>query len=375
VIPVSSFSIAARQLKQLLGKNISDIETDAITISNPKKLSDPPEHSINLFFYQIDYSGFPADVSSMNPFYVRIHCLISAFGISDTIGHGQNSETISAAENDLRLVGEVMRVLHQNPVINFNDNGNALHLQVVFLPLALDDLNHLWATLGNNDTAYRLSVAYELALAPVPLAAPVEASPRVGSIGFSVENNMQQPPMPEQGFALKAHAPEVKKTIIDVGRSHWSPQIAFLVENVVLRYVLHLPDTGGVRQFEILLAGNQGEELQFEWELWQWDYSTNEGGWGEAIADERTPLTSIPLDDVEDNPLRFNIIDPDNIDSRLINTVQFPVTAVASEDVRYQAMLYAVREVTRQRLQKSDEIIRLRSNPLLISLYVEEATA
>ena len=86
------------------------------------------------------------------------------------------------AKNDLRLIGEVMRILHEQPVISVSNgtNGEIAQLQIVPHPLNLDNLNHIWSTQG--DTAYRLSVAYEMALAPIPLTEAVERSSLVGEI-------------------------------------------------------------------------------------------------------------------------------------------------------------------------------------------------
>ena len=92
----------------------------------------------------------------------------------------QGNGATSAGENDLRLIGEVMRVLHEQPVVSL-DGGTAskvASLEIVPHPLNLDNLNHIWSTQG--DTAYRLSVAYEMALAPIPLAREAESSPKAG---------------------------------------------------------------------------------------------------------------------------------------------------------------------------------------------------
>ena len=130
MIPVSSMSVTARYLRQILADNITDVNVNNIYISNPKDLSvDTTEQCLNLFFYRVDYSGYPADGTPDNPFYVKMFCLITALGADTTEGEGENQETITAGENDLRLIGEVIHVLHENPIIQLAGEGYPLHLQ------------------------------------------------------------------------------------------------------------------------------------------------------------------------------------------------------------------------------------------------------
>ena len=70
--------------------------------------------------------------------------------------------------------------LRLEPLLSIGDAlGNEIALlQVVPQGMNLDNLNHIWST--QTDISYRLSVAYEMALAPVPHAMPVEAAPLVG---------------------------------------------------------------------------------------------------------------------------------------------------------------------------------------------------
>lgn len=376
MIPVSSFSVAARHLRQTLADNITDVDVNHIYITNPKDLdADKSQQSLNLFFYRVEYSGYPADGKLDDPFYARMHCLITALGVDETIGRGPDKDTISAGENDLRLISEVMRVLHQNPIINLSDMGHPLHLQAVFLPLSLDNLNHLWVTQGETDNAYRISVAYEFALAPIPLTIPTLTHPRVGGIGFDVNANIRQPLLPDGGFKPSIASPEVPRVVVNTTQTDWTPQICFLVGNQTLHYVLRLPETTGVNEFDILIAGAEGSSVKLIWEPWEWNYENNKGGWSEEVADTITPAATIPMDDDPSNPLVTNVIDPSAIETRLRQNVRFPFTDPPADGVRRQAMLYAVREVLRPRPQSAPQKIVLRSNPLLVSLYPEEGGA
>jgi hypothetical protein len=155
MLPVSAMSDAANKLRNLLQKEIDDLLVGQIKIGHPKDtfdgLAEDGLNYLNLFFYNVQYDGFPSDGLSEDPFYVRLYCLITAVS-------GKTSKP-SPGENDLRLVGEVMRVLHEQPVISVDDGNNSeiAQLQIVPHTLNLDNLNHIWSTQG--DTPYRLSVA------------------------------------------------------------------------------------------------------------------------------------------------------------------------------------------------------------------------
>jgi len=230
MLPVSAISDAANKLRNLLLDQIDDLDdAKRIRIGHPKNTlediekKDKDKNHLNLFFYNVSYDGYPADGLSEDPFYVRLHCLITAVGAKNG--------TPSAGENDLRLIGEVMRVLHEQPVISVDGGNNVeiAQLQIVPHPLNLDNLNHIWSTQG--DTAYRLSVAYEMALAPVPLAEAVERSPLVGETGTSARGSMDRNALPDSGFGILPSAPTVPEIKVDTSRSDWTPHICFVYQN------------------------------------------------------------------------------------------------------------------------------------------------
>ncbi len=103
-----------------------------------------------------------------------MHCLITAFGVVE--------ELISPGENELRLIGETMRIFHETPILDAVDvNGEILRLQAVFQPLSGDDVNHIWS--NQTDASFRTSVAYEMSLGViVPTKRKIER-PLVGAIG------------------------------------------------------------------------------------------------------------------------------------------------------------------------------------------------
>src|SRR6185503_12269288 len=169
----SSLSIAARALRTHVADAVGLPESQ-ILIGHPSLASkdvgdETNKQFLNLFFYRVEHGAYRADGTADDPSYLRFYCLVTALGTKETVGGG----TVSAGENDLRLVGGVMQGLHENPILMLQDDAaqDVAQLQVVLHALSLDDLNHIWSTQG--DTPYRLSVGYELALLPLPLATPV----------------------------------------------------------------------------------------------------------------------------------------------------------------------------------------------------------
>ncbi len=126
MLPVSAMSDAANKLRNLLFDQIDDLDdVKRIRIGHPKDTLEDMEkakdkNQLNLFFYNVSYDGYPSDGLGEDPFYVRLHCLITAVGAKDG-----SPGSPSPGENDLRLMGEVMRVLHQQPVISVDDGSQS----------------------------------------------------------------------------------------------------------------------------------------------------------------------------------------------------------------------------------------------------------
>jgi hypothetical protein len=174
----TAISLAARALRARLAVALP-IEEGNVLVGQPSaasaRESQVGRNFLNIFFFNIEQSGLTVDASSVDPFFVRLQCLVTAFGSDVTSG----STTVSAGENDLRIIGAVMAALHASPILEVsNERETAVaHLQIVPLQLTLDQMNHIWST--QVDVSSRPSVAYELALAPIPFERPVDRSPRV----------------------------------------------------------------------------------------------------------------------------------------------------------------------------------------------------
>ncbi len=340
MIAIGSLSVAANQLRSLLQREIVDLDVDQIRIGHPKDTFDDmkkDKNYLNLFFYHVQYDGYPADGLSVDPFYVRLYCLITAVGAK--------KGNPSPGENDLRLIGEVMRVLHQQPVVAVDSpgNGEIARLEIVPYPLSLDDLNHIWSTQG--DTAYRLSVAYEMALAPIPLSVALPRSSLVGEIGNMARAVPAPGLMPETGFGVTSFAPLVPRVRVDLDHPDWAASICFLeVSTGTLNYTLLIPMSAAVASgltLKILLAGRPAVQVDLVWEIWD----PVVGAWQRSAA---TQSQAIGID----------TIDPDDVDPAAAIDVQVPIHA------RGQASLYAERGWQRP----DGKTVTLRSNPLLVTV-------
>lgn len=348
MVAPSSLSIAARALRTHLAGAVGLPESQ-ILIGHPSLAvkdveGEANKQFLNLFFYRIEHGAYPADGAANDPFFVRLYCLITAIGTKETAA----SNTISAGENDLRLVGGVMRRLHERPILKLQNEAaqDVAQLQIVLHVLSLDDLNHIWSTQG--DTPYRLSVGYELALLPLPLARPLDRAPRVGAIGFEVESDTGYRALPADGFGAGTRAPQVPAVYVDVAHPDWTPHICWLAGDGTLQYSLALAADALPADLQVIPIGAPGSEVQLAWEIF--DPTAADPSWQPATA---TPASvTVAIDSLDPNQLVPSL-------SSLAQDVDVPLAA------RGQAMLYATRDHTRP----DGSVVKLRSNPLLVSVH------
>ncbi len=340
MIAIGSLSVAANKLRSLLQQEIADLDVDQIRIGHPKDTFDDmkkDKNYLNLFFYNVQYDGYPADGLSVDPFYVRLYCLITAVGAK--------KGNPSPGENDLRLIGEVMRVLHEQPVVAVDSagNGEIAQLEIVPYSLSLDELNHIWSTQG--DTAYRLSVAYEMALAPIPLTVALHRSSLVGETGSMARATLAPGALPETGFAVTSFAPIVPRVSVDLGQADWAASICFLdVSTGILNYTLLIPMSSSIAAglvLKVLLAGRPSEQVDLVWEIWDPDV----GSWQRSSASQTETIG-------------IDTIDPNHIDPASALDIELPIKS------RGQASLYAERQWQRP----DGKTLTLRSNPLLVTV-------
>ena len=368
MIAVSSLSVAANELRTRLQNEIVGLEVGQIKIGHPKDTfayfeDHNDENHLNLFFYNVQYDGYPSDGLSEDPYYVRLYCLITAVGATNG--------NLSPGENDLRLIGEVTRVLHEQPVITVSGGNNAeiAQLQIVPHPLTLDNLNHIWSTQG--DTAYRLSVAYEMSLAPIPLAVAVEHSPLTGDPQLTVWGAMERRPEKEKEGMI-SYKPVVEYLEIDTDSEDWMPHIC-LVEHIdashkELHYVFKVEGNLN-EEMDVLIAGKNNGKVKLVWNVWRRKTDNSIVAWKEDIPDSVLPVKKEVKDDPgSSDPFFPNRIDPNDIDSRRIVKVKLPDDIKESDTKTWQAMLHAIHEWNHEEPADSGEFVTtlIKSNSVLL---------
>jgi len=343
MLTASALSVTARRLRGVLAPE-TGVPEDQILIGHPslnykEADSQAGKQFLNLFFYRLEYGAFPADGGPEAPIYMRLFCLITPLGSKEAA----NGATVSAGENDLRLVGAVVKLFHEHPVLPIADSNNEIvaQLQILFTNLSLDDINHIWSTQG--ETPYRLSAAYELALLPLPLAEAQQRGPIAGSVGLAVRASKPGAGGPGADGPIAGVAPDIPRVQVDAGRSDWMPHLFFVAADGELRYSLYFPDDRIPAQIQVVGAGKIGEQVDVVWE--KWDKAS--GLWQPAGPPAQLTLTTDRVDPMQP-PF-----------APLARPVAFPMNAEG------QAMVYATRRYTRS----DGTVVTLRSNPLLVSIY------
>jgi len=383
MLPVSAISDSANKIRSLLFNEIVDLDEKNIKIGHPKETfreiesgNQNGENHLNLFFYDIKFDGYPADGLSEDPFYVRLYCLITALSSATETQVDSTTVTLSAGEMDLRLIGEVMRVLHEQPILSVNSGDNIAQLQIIPHSLDLDNLNHIWST--QDGTAYRLSVAYEMSLAPIPLARAVQQSPVVGDPQFVVWGAMRRPAHKEQE-GLISLKPGVEFLEIDTVREDWMPHISFVEQinasNKELHYVFKV-EGDLTNELNILIAGKENAKLKLVWNVWRRKTDHSVVSWKEDIADNVEPKEKeIKNAPGSTEPFFPNRIDPDNIDTRRVVNAKLPDDVNLADNKTWQAVLYAVYEWKHEDPKDSGNMVTtsIKSNPILF--YGAKASA
>lgn len=333
MIGPSALSVAARELRARLAAAL-DLAPANVLIGPPaaaaKELEREPRTLLNLFVHRIEPAGQGGGEAALDPFQVRAHALITAFAEPESDAGTQ--VTVSAGEIDLRLIGGALRALHEQPVLRLRDDAGeeVAQLQLLFAPLSLDDINHLWATQG--DAPYRLSVGCELALLPLPLARRVERAPRVGALDLKLA------PLGAPAEAIAPPGVAVPPVRVDTALADWAPAIRFVDAAGRLQLSLSLARSATPPHLLLAVAGAPGSEVTLAWQRWD-----RARGWRDVPADGSAPL---PVDR------------PSFDDGWTAHAVALPLDGAG------QAMVYAVR--TWQ--SAPGAVQQARSNPLLVSV-------
>lgn len=332
-LPVSSLSQVCRSIADFLSNRLEAAQNHIqVRIGSPASAAPAPndtDHRVNLFFYRMEPNGFGPAAAPDETWLLRLSCLVTSFGVEE--------DQISAGENDLRLLGGVLSAFHERPILDpIAINGTTVRPQVVFQPLGMEDINHLWATQG--DVAYRPSVAYEMALVPIPPRTPRLGGPLVGAIGFEVRSDEAGRHAPFGGVAVP---PPVVARTVDTRLENWAPTICFVTGGACVESVSLAVGTAFAPQ--VWVAGLNGAAVRLRWEIWD-----GQDGW--------RPFGT-PVDTAATGPL----LDPDQAASAVTTPI-----AVPFNDHAGQAVLYAERTFNRA---ADGAQVTVRSNPLLVNFF------
>lgn len=339
-LPTSTLSAVCRSVADFVSEGLDAANLSIrVSVGNPAEVAPKEgdtEHRVNLFFYRVDPFGFAPDGASDEVGWLRLQCLITAFGVLE--------DQVSVGENDLRLLGEVIRLFHETPVLApIAVNGESIQLQVVLQPLGADDINHLWSTQG--DVAYRTSVAYEMAVMPVVPARPAVGSPLVGHVGYEARRSDTNRRRPFAGATFSLPAVPVA---VETAAEGWAPHVCFAYQGMSAYSLAFEVGSENLDAFEpaVMVLGEPGAEVTLRWDEW-----TAEAGWATSGAELAATAA-------------VRSLDPEHLDE--VPTVAVPLPFV---DHAGQAVLYAVRGYERA---SDGASLTVRSNPLLVTLYQVE---
>jgi|EndMetStandDraft_8_1072994.scaffolds.fasta_scaffold27125_2 hypothetical protein len=330
-LPETSLSRASRSIADFIQSSFTasghPIQVRLGTPAAAQPTTTDTEHRLNLFFHRFEPTGFGSHELPNQTLWIRVYCIITAFAVDE--------DRISAGESDLRLIGEVLRLFHETPVLAPIDvGGEVMQAQMVLQPLGLDQIQQLWQT--QSEVAYRPSLAYEVALVPIVPKVPATGGPLVGAIGAEIRARLTREPS-----TVTPRLPALRPRAIDTDTLDWEPQIAFvtssgLTESLSLR--LGSPELAAL-QLSVAIAGAVGAPVILTWEIWD-----PVAGWRPGGTDQPATVGVARLPD----------------DGATGVTVQLPSKTTAG-----QAVLYAARAVTRS----DGAQITVRSNPLLVTLF------
>lgn len=341
-LPMSSLSQVCRSIVDFVSQGLQASQNNIhVSMGSPAEAAPKAtdtDHRVNLFFYRFEPYGFGPAADPGEPWRLRLHCLITAFGAQE--------DQISGGENELRMLGEVLRIFHEKPILDLVQvNGEGVRTRVVFQPLSTDEINHLWSTQG--DVGYRPSVAYEMALAPIVPAEPAKQPPLAGALGWEVRADMARRHEPFQGVTAP---PPVLATTVDTRFAGWAPRICFVLGDVCaqsLAFAVPSPELDAFDPAQVWIAGEVDSPVTLSWEVWE------EEGW--RPHDTTTPATA-------SGP----VLDPEAVASVTTAAVALPFEDPPGPG---QAVLHASRTWTRP----DGSEVEVRSNPLLVTLYEEES--
>jgi hypothetical protein len=302
------------------------------------------EHQVNLFFYRFEPSGFQAAAHPNDVWRLRLFCLITPFGVDET----ENGTTIGAGENELRMMGEIIRLFHEVPILAPLDvQDETVRMQAIYMPLTDEQLNQIWSTQG--DMAYRPSAVYEFSLAPIVPSERRSLPPLAGLLGVEARAAGGR----HTALTGILAGPRVPTVSIDISNPGWRPALAWVLGGELHRSLAFEDGSPALVAFNpvaIWLAGDPDVTVELTWERW-------------------TPTGWVPLGAPIPAQPYGPVIDPGAIPNEPSNfplTTPLPVTSLDPGEASTQLLLHARRSFTSF---SGGPVETVRSEPLLITIY------
>ena len=340
-LPASSIATACRSVVDFVDSQIAEGANPVRMLIGSPADAEPQQgdtdHRVNFFFYQVAPAGDVGSLQPDEPWMVRLSCLVTAFAVAE--------DQTSAGENDLRLLGSVLRVLHETPILpEVEIELETVRPRVIFQRLSLDELSNIWSTQG--DVSLRPSACYEIALLPVvPLERGI-GGPLVGALGLETRADSAGR---RADFGGTAVSPPVVRHDVDTEIDGWQPRICLVEGEQCLESVAFEVGSAELQAFvpAAWVAGRvgAGNGVTLRWESWD----AKQGWLPNAQQTAATPSTPF-------------------IDPAAAATAQTVALTLPFDDQAGQLLLYAVRSFIPPGETTARE---LRSNPILISLFVD----
>lgn len=347
-LPETPLSHVCEQLSAYLrGSDGLSAASNSIVISTGAPANIPDDHDnhrVNLFFYRFEPSAFDADVRPDQVWRLRVYCLITVIGIDE--------DGRLAGENELRLLGELLRLLRRRPVFDAGVvAGEQVQLQLLFNAIGEEQINQLWSTQG--DTHYHPSLGYEMAVIPVVPAEAYVEPPLVGGLGSQAFSSQQQR---FAAFSGRVQGPAVPFRQVDIDNPAWAAELCW-VRGGQCALTLSLDvDSSEFAGFvpSVWVAGDPTDGVELLWEVWDAGAGWRRSGDPQTV----TPFTTA--------------IDPEHVPTAITSVfpieLSLPLT-LPSGAFAIQLMLYARRRPVLVPGPGQSQPPLVRSNPLLISLY------
>lgn len=266
-LQASSLSIALQGFADYLDTQFD--EDVIISLDAPQKAAEAAKgqdkHILNIFAYRLAPSGFHAEAGFQDALFLRAHVLLTCFPAT------QGDPDPDA---DLRVLGRAIAALHSVPTVPVLLPGTAppaapaddfrrgnpviYQMEAILQAPTMEEMNHIWTTQGG-ELAYRLSIAYELALIPVE---PFSQRPPTGPVRSAIIDVSPSPVPVLAADGTLAFGAEVTGIPLaganpgDPPPAPWMPVQLFAIAGALSSQAAVAAGTGGV---DLVLAGPLGQ--------------------------------------------------------------------------------------------------------------------